>query len=104
MMAEITELIVASMGRVNRKIFDKHRHAVRDARAKSHGVLKGELEVYPDLPLHLCQEIFAMPKRYPGQRAAFDCPRRFAERPHPCPVRHGDQAAWGHWKQSSPRR
>ena len=28
--AQLTELIVASMGRVNRKIFDQHRHAVRD--------------------------------------------------------------------------
>src|ERR1700691_3785150 len=63
--AEITELIVASMGRVNRKIFDKHRHAVRDAHAKSHGILKGELEVYPDLPQHLRQGIFATPARYP---------------------------------------
>jgi hypothetical protein len=63
--AEITELIVASMGRVNRKIFDKHRHAVRDAHAKSHGILKGELEVYADLPQHLRQGIFAIPKRYP---------------------------------------
>jgi hypothetical protein len=62
--AEVTELIVASMGRVNQKIFDKHRHALRDAHAKSHGVLKGELEVYPDLPQHLRQGIFAMPKRY----------------------------------------
>jgi hypothetical protein len=63
--AELTEQIVASMGRVNRKIFDKHRHAVRDAHAKSHGILKGELEVYPDMPLHLRQGIFATPKRYP---------------------------------------
>jgi hypothetical protein len=63
--AEITELIVASMGRVNRKIFDKHRHALRDAHAKSHGILKGELEVYPNLPQRLRQGIFAMPKRYP---------------------------------------
>src|SRR5271168_3961537 len=62
---ELTELIVASMGRVNRKIFDKHRHALRDAHAKSHGILKGELEVYPDLPQHLSQGIFAMPNRYP---------------------------------------
>ncbi len=34
--AELTERIVASMGRVNRKIFDQHRHAVRDAHANSH--------------------------------------------------------------------
>jgi hypothetical protein len=63
--AELTELIVASMGRVNRKIFDKYRHAVRDAHAKSHGILKGELEVYPDMPQQLRQGIFAAPKRYP---------------------------------------
>jgi Catalase len=63
--AEITEQIVASMGRVNRKIFDKHRHAVRDAHAKSHGILKGELEVYPDMTGHLRQGIFATVKRFP---------------------------------------
>jgi hypothetical protein len=63
--AELTELIVASMGRTNRKVFEKHRHAVRDAHAKSHGILKGELEVYPDMPQHLRQGIFAMPTRYP---------------------------------------
>jgi len=63
--AELTELIVAAMARSNRKVFEKHRHAVRDAHAKSHGILKGELEVYPDLPQHLRQGIFAMPTRYP---------------------------------------
>jgi hypothetical protein len=63
--AELTELIVAAMARSNRKVFEKHRHAVRDAHAKSHGILKGELEVYPDMPQHLRQGIFAMPKRYP---------------------------------------
>ena len=63
--AELTDLIVASMGRVNLKMFDKYRHAVRDAHAKSHGILKGELEVYPDMPEHLRQGIFATAKRYP---------------------------------------
>jgi hypothetical protein len=63
--AELTELIVAAMGRANRRVFEKHRHAVRDAHAKSHGILKGELEVYPDMPQHLRQGIFAMPARYP---------------------------------------
>jgi hypothetical protein len=63
--AELTEQIIASMGRVNRKNFDKYRHAVRDAHAKSHGILNGELEVYPDMPQHLRQGIFEAPKRYP---------------------------------------
>jgi hypothetical protein len=62
--AAITELIVASMGRVNRMIFDKHRHAVRDAHAKSHGILKGELEIYQGMRQHLRQGIFANPQRY----------------------------------------
>jgi hypothetical protein len=101
--AEVTELIVASMGRVNQKIFDKHRHALRDAHAKSHGVLKGELEVYPDLPQHLRQGIFAMPKRY-AVIAPFDRTRRFAERPYSSLIRHGYQGTWSHWKESSLRR
>ena len=62
--AELADQIVDSMGRVNLRIFDKYRHAVRDAHAKSHGILKGELEVYPQLPEHLRQGVFASPKQY----------------------------------------
>jgi len=62
---ELIDLIVASMSRANRKVFEKRRHAVRDAHAKSHGILKGELEVHSDMPEHLRQGIFATPKRYP---------------------------------------
>jgi hypothetical protein len=59
------ERIVASMARVSRKVFDKHRHATRDAHAKSHGILRGELAVHPGLPPHLRQGLFAEPRRYP---------------------------------------
>ena len=62
---QLIEKIVASMGRVNAKAFDKERHATRDAHAKSHGILKGYLEVYDNLPAHLAQGLFATPKRYP---------------------------------------
>ena len=62
---QLIEKIVASMGRVNAKAFDRERHATRDAHAKSHGILKGYLEVYDNLPAHLAQGLFAMPKRYP---------------------------------------
>src|SRR5215471_9379433 len=55
---------VASMGRVNRKVFDEHRHAFRDAHAKSHGVLKGALAVYRDLPEGLAQGIFQPGREY----------------------------------------
>ena len=57
--------VVESMARVNRLMFDKHRHAVRDAHAKSHGILRGELEIYPDLPDALAQGIFKAPMKYP---------------------------------------
>lgn len=39
-------------------------HAVRAVHAKSHGILRGELEVLPDLPTELAQGIFAKPGRH----------------------------------------
>lgn len=44
---QLTDETVASMARLNRYMFEKHRHAIRDAHAKSHGVLRGELHIYP---------------------------------------------------------
>jgi len=62
---EMIEEIVASMGRLNREVFDKHRHALRDAHAKSHGVLTGILSVYSDIPDALAQGIFQRGREYP---------------------------------------
>jgi len=62
---EISQKIVDSMARVNRLMYEKYRHAIRDAHAKSHGILKGELQVYDNLPQHLAQGLFAVPKTYP---------------------------------------
>lgn len=59
------DAIVESMLRVNTKVFDKHRHATRDAHAKSHGVLKGQIDVYDNLPEPLRQGVFAAPATYP---------------------------------------
>ncbi len=61
----LADKILASIARINTEIFDLRRHALRQAHAKSHGVLKGELTVYPDLPPHLRQGLFATPKTYP---------------------------------------
>ncbi len=61
----IIDTIVNSMMRVNEKVFDKHRHAKRDAHAKSHGVLVGQVTVYDNLPPHLAQGVFAKPAQYP---------------------------------------
>ncbi|WP_324680424.1 catalase family protein [Hymenobacter sp. GOD-10R] len=62
---QLTDETVASMGRLNRFMFEKHRHAIRDAHAKSHGVLRGELHLYPHLPEHLAQGLFAQVRTYP---------------------------------------
>ncbi|RYD98995.1 MAG: catalase [Sphingobacteriales bacterium] len=62
---EISRKIVDSMARVNRLMYEKYRHAIRDAHAKSHGILKGELQVYDNLPEHLSQGLFRTPKTYP---------------------------------------
>ncbi|GAB3639200.1 catalase family protein [Hymenobacter arcticus] len=56
---------VASMARMARMMFEKTRHAIRDAHAKSHGILRGELHVYPNLPEHLAQGMFKEAKTYP---------------------------------------
>lgn len=61
----VIDTIVASMMRMSEKVFDKHRHAKRDAHAKSHGVLVGHVTVYDQLPAHLAQGVFALPATYP---------------------------------------
>lgn len=60
---EISQKIVDSMARVNRLMYEKYRHAIRDAHAKSHGILRGELQ--DNLPVHLAQGLFSIPKTYP---------------------------------------
>jgi hypothetical protein len=62
---ELISKIVKVLHRNNERAFTKYKHAVRDAHAKSHGVLGGELTVYPDLPDHLRQGMFATPATYP---------------------------------------
>lgn len=62
---EQTRQVVESMARVNRLMFDKHRHGIRDAHAKSHGILRGELQIYANLPEPLAQGLFKTPATYP---------------------------------------
>lgn len=63
--ANIVKAIVESMARGNEKVFDKHRHGLRDAHAKSHGIVKGELRVHDNLPAHLRQGLFAESRTFP---------------------------------------
>jgi hypothetical protein len=61
----LIEKIVASMARVNRSHFDKYRHGIRDAHAKSHAAVTGTLTVYEGLAAPLRQGVFAEPRSYP---------------------------------------
>jgi hypothetical protein len=62
---ELIRQVVKAMESANRQVAAKHRHGLRDAHAKSHGVLAGELEIAPNLPAHLAQGLFAVPRTYP---------------------------------------
>ncbi len=61
---QLIENIIASLRKNNEKAFKKYKHGIRDAHAKSHGILRGQLTVLPDLPEHLAQGLFATPATY----------------------------------------
>ncbi|WHM35448.1 catalase family protein [Streptomyces sp. BPTC-684] len=62
---ELIRQVVEAMGKANQQVADKHRHGLRDAHAKSHGVLAGELRIQASLPAHLAQGLFAEQATYP---------------------------------------
>ena len=61
----IIEKIVHTLHGNNVAAYQKYHHGIRDAHAKSHGILRGDLTVYPDLPPELAQGLFATPATYP---------------------------------------
>lgn len=62
---QLGEATVAAMKRMAQGQLDHHRHATRDAHAKSHAIVKGELHIPAGLPPHLAQGLFALPGTYP---------------------------------------
>lgn len=62
---ELIDKITSALHCNNQHAYKKYKHGIRDAHAKSHAVLRGELTVYPDLPEPLRQGLFATPARYP---------------------------------------
>nr|WP_235676920.1 catalase family protein [Mycolicibacterium porcinum] len=63
--AEDIEKIVEALHKNNERAYKKFKHGLRDAHAKSHAILRGELNVNPDLPEVLAQGIFAAQRSYP---------------------------------------
>ncbi|HKP40050.1 catalase family protein [Mycobacterium sp.] len=62
---QLVKQIADKLAGNNRWAFKKYRHGIRDAHAKSHGILRGELTIYPNLPEPYRQGLFATPGPYP---------------------------------------
>jgi hypothetical protein len=62
---ELVKKIADALHGNNEWAFKKYGHGIRDAHAKSHGIMRGELTIYPDLPAHLAQGLFTTPATYP---------------------------------------
>ena len=61
---ETAQALTEQMLRIAGKTYADSGHATRSVHAKSHGLLKAEVEVLPDLPAVLAQGLFAKPARY----------------------------------------
>lgn len=62
---QMIQKLVDVLHRNNEWTFKRFKHGMRDAHAKSHAVLEGELVVDTGLPEHLRQGLFATPATYP---------------------------------------
>jgi hypothetical protein len=61
---QTSERIEATILDIVKKVGERQRHMVRAVHAKSHGLLKAEVEVLPDLRGELRQGLFARPAAY----------------------------------------
>ncbi len=57
---ELAKEIAEAMLSTSRKTFADSGHGLRSVHAKSHGLINGELEVFPCLPAPYAQGLFAM--------------------------------------------
>jgi hypothetical protein len=55
---------VRASAKIRQFTLDEHRHALRDAHAKSHGILHAEVHVRRNLAPELAQGVFATPQPY----------------------------------------
>jgi hypothetical protein len=63
--AQTTADMNETFHKIQKKVFDDTGHAHRGVHAKSHGILRGELHVAPNLPSVLAQGVFARCRSYP---------------------------------------
>lgn len=62
---QIIDKIIAALRNNNERAYRKYKRGLRDAHAKSHGILRGELTVPAGLAPELAQGMFATPATYP---------------------------------------
>lgn len=63
--AETIKEIIDTMSEIQQKTYKSQNHAIRSVHAKGHAILKGEFQVYDNLPPYLAQGLFAKPGTYP---------------------------------------
>lgn len=63
--AELIEKITGALRKNNERAYKKYKHGLRDAHAKSHAILRGELVVHEGLRPELAQGMFAQARSYP---------------------------------------
>jgi nucleoid-associated protein YgaU len=63
--AETTRELIETLHKISEIVHKDEGHAYRGVHAKSHGMLRAELQVAPGLPAHLAQGLFAQPGTYP---------------------------------------
>lgn len=63
--AETDRQLIETLRSISEVTYKDSGHALRSVHAKSHGLLRGELEVRSGLPPTLSQGLFAKPGRYP---------------------------------------
>jgi hypothetical protein len=61
---QVFDQLAATMRGISATFNDRARQAYRPVHAKSHGLLKGELQVFDNLPVAYAQGLFAKPARY----------------------------------------
>lgn len=64
--AETARELTETMMGISQTTYKDCGHAMRSVHAKSHGILRGELQVFDNLPEPLAQGLFAKPRRYPA--------------------------------------
>ncbi|PWN91917.1 heme-dependent catalase [Acaromyces ingoldii] len=57
--------IEKQINEAQQRVVDSHHHAFSGTHVKTHGIVKGNMEILPNLPPHLAQSMFAKPGKHP---------------------------------------